>query len=780
MSGRSITPIYPFPSELVSAESKSDPKKYGLPLAQAIFYNNRTNGPELFYNNRENYRLWTNYALGRQSEDQYRPVVGVNPRDASKEWLKGMRWRIKNYMTKRINVAITKMTSRQYDCLATATDPNSVDSRKEYISKIKTFSEHQQILMQLGQILGTNFGPEGIDPDQIPQNDDEYRVHMQLNYKDRAAMLIEKGILSHIEHNNWKNMRPQVAFDTVVRGIGAYLCQMGLDYRVLLRRLDPGKIIMPANDVPNFDDMKYWGFVDEYSIGEAKKLDRKNELSNDDWKRIYDKYKIENQSVYYGSDTTVDYKDVGKIEIMYFEQLTVDTHVWQIKKDKFGNDRMYEEESTYYRGSDGENKFKEKYGDDRKLLKKDIECVYGGYWIVGSKYVFGYEKLKNQSHNKVDGKFGRKFLSIIPFAPNMYSGSVMSLVEQAVPILDDLQTYNLKIQAVVGASVPKGIQVDLSALRSAKFSWDDKELSDQEKILMYMQTGVIVTDSGNKYRPGSSYKPITELENGMADDIMKYMSLIQQALMELDEVLGINKVTAASNLPERQGKKVAEIQGQASETALDYLYKADQYLYEELCKRIYPLHIQCLKHYPEKYYDVFGEDNVKWLLKELRGGEKEFSLHIEARPTELEWNEFFQDVNLAYTNGQITLGDKVTLQSMNRNLREAREYLKVAERRKIKSEREYEIQKTKLSEESKMAVAQSDKEKELGREESKERQIQLQGEQDRLTERDKHTYKLAEIEKEKELEQENKLEENEQKVVHEALKQDLTPDKKAS
>src|SRR5690606_40077346 len=105
---------HPFPSEFLHPKVKADKKKFGLPVAKAIYYNNVKNGPSLFYNDRELYESYIRYALGDQDVSQYKPLLGINPHKSKGTFLKMVRWQIKNYATKRVNVAVSKIANRKY------------------------------------------------------------------------------------------------------------------------------------------------------------------------------------------------------------------------------------------------------------------------------------------------------------------------------------------------------------------------------------------------------------------------------------------------------------------------------------------------------------------------------------------------------------------------------------------------------------------------------------------------------------------------------------------
>ena len=75
---------YGFPQDNIEPEQKEF-KSYGLAIGQAIWSHNLTYDTHLFYNDRENYDKYIKYALGRQSEADYYPFMGVTAESSKKE-----------------------------------------------------------------------------------------------------------------------------------------------------------------------------------------------------------------------------------------------------------------------------------------------------------------------------------------------------------------------------------------------------------------------------------------------------------------------------------------------------------------------------------------------------------------------------------------------------------------------------------------------------------------------------------------------------------------------
>ncbi|GAJ02926.1 unnamed protein product, partial [marine sediment metagenome] len=212
-----------------------------------------------------------------------------------------------------------------------------------------------------------------------------------------------------------------------------------------------------------------------------------------------------------------------------------------------------------------------------------------------------------------------------------------------------------------------------------KFKGDGSQNMTPSGLLkLYAQTGVLVVDSGGKYSPGQTLSPIEELENGMSNDINHYIALLRHSLEELDEITGVNRAISGSNMHQDTGKSVAEMQVNSAETALDYLYKADKYIFNEVCRSTGILHIQSVKYgNTEKYKHIIGKASTQFLLKDNGILEHDFGFYVEERPSPEEWQRFYVTVDTAIQSGQIDIADSAKITDI-KNLKEAKLYLQYA------------------------------------------------------------------------------------------------------
>jgi hypothetical protein len=259
---------------------------------------------------------------------------------------------------------------------------------------------------------------------------------------------------------------------------------------------------------------------------------------------------------------------------------------------------------------------------------------------------------------------------------------------------------------------------------------------------MFLQRGIILVDTTDNGPGSTNNHPIEVLQAGISKDIVAYMDLMRFELEQMDEEIGYNKVSTAATLSPETGARVAQQMEMATETALDYLYQADRGLCKEIFKSLAHLHRISVQRNPEYYIPILGEQAVMQML--MSAPHDEYGIDIEARPTQMEWNKFYEDIAAAENKGEIKSEDKVQLRRFQ-NLKQAYSYLKVLTRKREKAAQEFELQKiqqtTEQQTQSAMQTAQAAFQLEQFKRETEVGLKQIEMTQDQK----KHAYKMEEI-----------------------------------
>lgn len=661
-----------FPPHNVPPSEKLS-KKWGLQGAKAIWYFNEAYAPSMFYNDREAYDTYLKYSFGEIDPETYKPALGVNAKNAENSFVKGIRWQAKNFATKRIQATVSKIFNRQYDPVVSAVDPTSVNRRESFKASVQMWSEQQAWLAEKQQILGIEAGPD-IDLSGLPATDEALDILMQ-DHKLVNEILAETAIHYHLKRLDFTQaVKEKMDQYLVMLPAAAIWCGLDGSNMPIVKALNPARVIAPKSEFNDYKRIAYGADVDEYTVAEFRNM--ATDLTEEEVQQavINHAKKGNYHKIRYNQDYPSIHRDVDTMMIMRFEIATVDEYTFLKKTDKDGNPRFIQKKHDYYRGKDEE--FARKYGDKRELIRYPKKTVYGGYWIVDSDIVFGYGE-----KNYLAGELGYKIR-----ASNSISGYSTCLVKQMIPCLDNLETYDKKIQQLVASIIPNGIKIDLFALRKATFNFRGKEMSTGDLVDMFIQRGILVTDTSDA-GSGDARKALESFDAGTTNKLAEMVSMMRNELEQLDEIIGFNRVSTGSTLSPEMGARVAQQMDQATDTNLDHVFRADKDLcmaaYEALCK----LHRESVNMNPEFYMSVLGEEAV---MKTLAGyTTDELGLDIEARPTQLEWQEFYQEISDLAKTGAILPEDRVALRRFN-SLKQAETYLKIvtAKRRREKQQQE--------------------------------------------------------------------------------------------
>lgn len=670
-----------FPMDNIPPKQKEE-KQFGLDIAKSVWGYASFNDTHLFYNDRDKYRKLKEYALGQQDEGQYKPLLGEDKGTNDIQWLKAVNFEIKNYATKRINIAVAKIFSKDYDVVIETVDPVSKGLQKNVERGLRLQMNQKKKLQEIDAVFGSQ-----IDVSKIPKDEDELKIIMDNDFKIVEAMHLEMAIPYHLRANRFEDARKMVAFDLTVLGVCSYYVGMDENLKPIIERVNPADIITPYNDQPSFADLPYICRIKWVTIAQFRKMatgyigeTRIQEIIEEFGRRQHE------TSDYTSKYDSRRFDDVTKIALLHYNYRSTDTMVYLEKQDQHGNATAFEKPIDYYEKPKELERFEKKYGGSRKIHRMAMNAVYEGYWVIGSDDVFRHGRRAYSESSY--GAFNNTGMGFKVYAPNAWDGMITSMGSQMIPNLDELQRYNLKVQQLVARAIPKGIGIDIFALRKANLKWGGKGMTDQQKIEMFMKSGLFVFSSKDRYAAGSNYKPFYEVENGLANDIEKYLRLIQNALIELDEIIGINKVTAGSNIREDAGKAVTELQVGATEVALDHLYKADKKVYQEVVEDLGILHIKSYKYSEAnrfKYDQMFGQSGVAQSMMNFETFD--FAFNIDVRPSDEEWLDIYRGAEKAYDKGIISYSDTLYLREFS-SIKQARLWLMMKERQAVEAAKE--------------------------------------------------------------------------------------------
>ena len=205
-----------FPDQVVPNEEKQS-LEYGLQVARAIegewFRNNR--GGDRFTANFQEYHRRRLYARGEQSIQKYKDELSIN---GDLSYL-NLDWKPVPIIPKFVDIVVNGIAERTYDIKAYSQDPYGVSKRTEYMESILRDMRSKDLNDFANEAFGINLYENNAE--ELPNNEDELSLYMQLNYKQSVELAEEQAINVLLEGNKYELTKKRLYYDLTVLGIAS-------------------------------------------------------------------------------------------------------------------------------------------------------------------------------------------------------------------------------------------------------------------------------------------------------------------------------------------------------------------------------------------------------------------------------------------------------------------------------------------------------------------------------------------------------------------------------
>jgi hypothetical protein len=667
-----------FPSQVVSDFEKAS-YEYGLKVAKAIEaeWLDKTTSNKLgtYRNNFHNLRL---YARGEQAIQKYKDELSIN---GDLSYL-NLDWKPVPIIPKFVDILVNGMADRDYEIKAYSQDPYGVSKRTEYMESIlkdmRTKDFNDAALQNFNIDLYQN------DKDTLPDSEEELALHMQLSYKQAVEIAEEQAINVLLEGNNYELVKKRLFYDLAVLGIGCVKTTFNTSEGVTVDYVDPANLVYSYTDSPYFEDIYYAGEVKSIPINELVK--QFPWLSQEELKEIQQDAMIYEK----GKAYRMNDRDKNKVQVLYFNYKTYTNQTYKIKEVGSGAEKVIEKDDSFDPPVDKEGNFNK--------LQRQIECLYEGAIVVGSKRLLKWEKAKNMLRPKSDYSKVKMNYSIV--APRMYNGKIESLVSRITGFADMIQLTHLKLQQVMSRMIPDGIYLDADGLSEIDLG-NGTNYNPQEALNMFFQTGSIIgrsfTGDGDM-NPGKV--PIQEISSSSGGQ--KMQSLIQTYnyyLQMIRDVTGLNEARDGSTPDANALVGVQKLAAANSNTATKHILDSGLFLTAEVAEQLSLRISDIIEYSPTRdaFIHAIGAHNVA-TLEEMSGLHLyDFGIFINLAPDEEEKAMLENNIQVALGQGLIDLDDAIDIRDI-KNLKLANQLLKI--RRKKKQERDQKMQQENIQAQS--------------------------------------------------------------------------------
>ena len=656
-----------FPDQVVPDRVKES-LDYGKQVGRAIeadWFSGTRSGVQNRYNyNFNNFRNLRLYARAEQPVQKYKDELAIN---GDLSYL-NLDWKPIPIIPKFVDIVVNGMSDRQYDIKAFAQDPTSQKKRTDYAEAILRDMEANSYISNVKEATGLDLYSNE-KPEDLPQNEEELNLHMQLDYKQSIEIAEEEAINNVLARNKYDLTRKRFNEDLTILGIGAVKTSWNRSEGITISYVDPAYLVYSYTEDPNFQDLWYVGEVKAISLSDLKK--QFPNLTPEELETI-SKYPGNSNMVYNWNGRN----DGNMIYVLYYEYKTFSDQVFKIKQTPTGLEKALEKPDT----------FNPPPNDNFERVSRSIEVLYSGAKILGHDMILEWKMAENMTRPKSNLVKVNMNYSIV--APKIYKGRIESLVSRITGFADMIQLTHLKLQQVMSRIVPDGVFMDVDGLAEVDLG-NGTTYNPQEALNMYFQTGSIVGRSMTQDGDLNHGKvPIQELSSSSGQSkIASLIQTYQYYLQMIRDVTGLNEARDASTPNENALVGLQKLAAANSNVATKHILQSALYLTVKTCENIvcrindsleFDLTADALRSSISSYNVGTLQD-----LKDLHL--YDFGVYLSLVPDEAEKAMLEQNIQMALQQQSITLEDAIDVREIH-NLKLANQLLKV--RRKKKAEQD--------------------------------------------------------------------------------------------
>ena len=669
-----------FPSQLATDAEKAS-KEFGLLVGNAISYEwFRKDGNSCrYYGQWKEFHRLKLYARGEQSVAKYKNELAI---DGDLSYL-NLDWTPVPVIPKFVDIIVNGMSNRLFKVKAYSQDAMSQAKRNKHQELVESQMVGKEALTKIQELSGAN--PFIMDPDKLPNNDEELSLYMQLNYKPAIEIAEEEAINTMFDENHYDEVRKRLDYDATVLGIAIAKHEFLQGAGIKISYVDPANVVYSYTEDPYFRDCFYWGEIKTLPITELMKIDQsltKEQLQeitqySQGWYDYYNVAQFYENSVF-SRDTCT---------LMYFNYKTTKKVVYKKKMLDNGGSRLIEKDDSFNPPTEMMEE-----GNFEKI-EKTIDVWYEGIMVMGTNILLQWKLSENMVRPKSATQHALP--NYVASAPRMYKGVIESTVRRMIPFADLIQITHLKLQQVINRVVPDGVFIDADGLNEVDLG-TGAAYNPEDALRLYFQTGSVI---GRSYTQDGEFNnarvPITQLtsNSGLSKTQMlignynHYMDMIRT-------VTGLNEARDGSTPDPNSLVGLQKLAALNSNTATRHILDGGLFIYRSLAEALTYRIADILEYsdFKDEFINKIGRYNVSILSEISDLYIYDFGIFIEVAPDEEEKAQLEANIQMALSKGDINLEDAIDIREL-KNLKLANQLLKMKRVKKQEREEQMEMQK---------------------------------------------------------------------------------------
>ena len=683
---------YPFPNQMASEEEKST-EKYGLNVGKAIegeWFKRRNNSCR-FYDQRGEFNRLRLYARGEQPVQKYKDELAING-DMS---MLNLDWTPIPIIPKFVDIVVNGMSDRLFEIRAESQDVMSAEKRNVFQDMI----ESDMVAKDFLTITKDEFGIDAfnVDPKELPENDEELSLYMQLKYKPSIEIAQEVAIDTLLKMNDYSETRKLVDYDLTTIGIGCVKHSFLPNDGVNIEYVDPANLIHSYTEKADFSDCYYFGEAKQVHYTELLKInpnltdEELTEIKNagSAWTSYFPIIKSYQDDAFQNEVVT----------LLYFNYKTSKHFVWKKKILENGSEKVIRKDESFNPPV------------EEGMMFEKVEAVrdvwYDGILVAGSNILLKWELMRNMVRPKSATQMALP--NYVLHAPRMYKGMKESLVRRMIPFADQIQLTHLKLQQVMARVVPDGVFIDADGINEVDLG-TGAAYNPEDALKLYFQTGSVI---GRSYTQDGDFNnarvPITELSSNSGQAKMgALIGNYNHYLNMIRDVTGINEARDGTSPHPDALVGVQKLAAMNSNVATRHILEAGLNITKRLatCISIRVADILEYSDFAEEFAMQIGKYNVS-ILSEIKDLYlHDFGIFIELSPDEEQRANLEVNIQMALQQQTIDLEDAIDIRNI-KNIKLGNELLKVKRRKRMEKQQQDKQMEYQMQMQSNMQTQQA-------------------------------------------------------------------------
>lgn len=690
-----------FPDPLAPFAEKAA-KSYGLKYARAIMsqWGSSNETSSLYSRRLKEFNTNRDYANGTQDTSKYKQVLNSLDPNNGDGTLLNIDWSPVPIIPKFVKIVVNKILSREPYPNLEAVDPLSLTEKERKKAEVQAGVENREFFNKMKE-AGLN---PGIDVDKLPDSPEEAEIFLDTNIKVASEIAAQIATNLTLQWNDFpERIYRRAVEDLVSIGMAVVKRDNDPNYGITTKYVDPEYFIHSETEDATMSDLKYAGHIQRMTIEELKRMSRGQfeEAQYEEMARQVSNRYQNNPSKFGNSyydktlQKTVFGYDEYVVEVLDFEFMSVDCLYFEEKESRFGN------VGFYYKGQNEPN-MPSGSVFERKPHKMEHATVYGGKFVIGTKFLFDYGLKKNLPRNIHD--ITRTKMSYSVIATNIRRMMPKSMVSSIKQYADMMQLAHLKLQQSIAKAKPDGLIIDIEGLENVQLGRGG-ELQPLELQDIYEQTGVFYYRSKNP-EGGFQNPPVREIGNAIRN-IQELIALYNQYLNMIRDTTGLNEVVDGST---PKGEALVGVRQQAISASNNAIYDityASQVLYKRVCEDI----VKCLQVLsPESvlykvYEKAVGETNMSILSSFKDLPMYNFGVRVVTNMNDEDRMYLEQNIQQSIAQGELDIEDAMAIRRL-KDVDQAERLLVVRRKKRIKQRQEIAQQNSQMQAQANQQTAQ--------------------------------------------------------------------------